>query len=410
VVAAMRDASLEVDQLARLAPTEFVVILPGADLAGAARWRTRFQERLAIANAAADDGARVTASAGCAASAVVGTKLSELLSAADAESEAIAEDTEAVSGIAALPTERAARLRAQMESQADADRRAGIASITAPSSAIISIPVAALAGIAIAATGGATSILFSLSILVVAYFATFGSRHETLVATVSMLVSALAAVLANTPVSNTDQTRVFTILVATAVLADTVQRNSRKLMISERRAAELLLVDPLTGVPNRTAFERDLLALIPRTPSSHQSRETKLNGPPAVVALDLADFELARKRLGHAGGDLLLVEVAEALRDALTDMGTVYRVGDDEYAAIIRSHHMQHVDAVGARCADALRAIDHDGRYADHGVAIEFQVGGAIWEDGMTAADLAAAAINQQATMVAAPGFEPVAT
>ena len=242
----------------------------------------------------------------------------------------------------------------------------------------------------IAATGGASSILFSLAILMVAYFATFGGRREALMATVAMLVSGLVAVLANTPVSNTEQTRAFTILVAIAVLADTVQRNSRKLTISERRAAELSLVDPLTGLANRTAFERDLLTMMPRSATSHQSRELKIDGPPAVVALDLAHFHLIRERLGHSGGDLLLVEVAEALRDALADIGTVYRIGGDEYATIIRSHHMQHVDAVGARCADALRALDGDGRYADQGVTIEFHVGGSIWSEGMTAVDLAA--------------------
>jgi diguanylate cyclase (GGDEF)-like protein len=406
VVVAMRDASIEIDQVARLGGAEFVVILPGADVAGAERWRTRFHERLEISNAAADDGARVSASVGCAASATAGVRLGDLVAAADADCEAVAEREASASGVPALPAERADRLRAQMESQAYADSRSAITSIDAPTGVAISAGAAILVGIAIALTGGASSVLFSLAILVVAYFATFGSRRETLFATVTMVVSGLAAVIANSPVSNTEQTRALTILVTIAVLADTVQRNSRKLTISERRAAELSLVDPLTGLANRTAFERDLAAMMPRGAGTNESRELKIDGPPAVVALDLADFQFARQRLGHSGADLLLVEVAETLRDALADVGPVYRIGGDEYATIIRSHHMRHVDAVGTRCADALRALDGDGRYADQGVAIEFHVGGAIWSEGMTAADLAASSISQQYAVVPARGFE----
>lgn len=410
VVEAMREASFAIDQVARLGGAEFAVLLPGAGLDGAERWRTRFHERLEISNAAAVDGARASGSAGCAASADVGGQLSDLLAAADEASETLAERTTASPGVPALPAERAERLRAQMVRQAEDDQRAVIASIDAPTGALFSVPAAVIVGLLIAATGGASSIFFSLLILVVAYFATFGSRGETMLATVAMLVSGLAAVLANTPVSNTDQTRALTIFVAVAVLADTIQRNSRKLTVSERRAAELSLVDPLTGLANRTAFERDLLMMMPRSATAHQPRELKLDGPPAVVALDLADFQFARQRLGHSGADLLLVEVAEALRDALSDVGTVYRVGGDEYATIIRSHHMQHVDSVGARCANALRALDRDGRYADQGVLIEFHVGGAIWSEGMTAADIAAAAISRQSASEPTAGFAPVAS
>jgi diguanylate cyclase (GGDEF)-like protein len=270
------------------------------------------------------------------------------------------------------------------------------------------IPAAIVLGTAIALTGGASSILFSVAILLVAYFATFGSRIEAAVATGATLLAGLAAVLVNTPVSSTDQTRVLTIFVTVAVLADTVQRSSRMLTVAERRAAELSLVDSLTGLANRTAFERDLLAILPRNAGAPVSREQKLDGPPAVIALDLTEFEAARQRLGHGGSDLLLVEVAEALRDAMDGDGDVYRIGGDEFATIIRSHHMQHVDAIAARCADAVSAIDSDGRYAELGLSVACRIGGSTWESGMTAADLAAAAIARQASSRVTPGFEPV--
>jgi hypothetical protein len=59
---------------------------------------------------------------------------------------------------------------------------------------------------------------------------------------------------------------------------------------------------------------------------------------------------------------------------------------------------------------DAMRALDGDGRYAEQGIAIEFHVGGSLWSEGMTAADLAAEAISHQPAAVPAPGFEPIAS
>jgi diguanylate cyclase (GGDEF)-like protein len=410
ITQSMRDASLDVDQVSRLAGAEFAVVLPGGDLAAGERWCARFHERLEIANAASIDGARVSARAGCASSTQSGNDFNDVLAAADEDSRQIGGPSVIPPGVPASPSERAERLREQMVSQAAQGGRSVIESVDAPTSAVFAIPLAIAFGAALAVTGGASSILLSLAILIVAYFATFGNRAETILATVTTMLAGLVAVLLNTPVSSIDQTRTLTIAVTLAVLADTIQRNSRQLANSERRAAELSLIDPLTGLPNRTAFERDLLAMLPRNATAHPSRELRLDGPPAVVALDMADFHTARARLGHAGGDLLLVEIAESLRDALVGVGDAYRIGSDEYATIIRAHHMQHVDVVGALCADALRGLDSDGRFADQGLALDFRIGGAIWLEGMTAADLAAAAISEQSAAAPASEFAPVPT
>lgn len=408
ITKSMRDASLEVDQVARLAGAEFAVVLPGGDVAAGERWRSRFHERLEIANAASDDGARVSAMAGCAASSDLSNDFNAVLAAADEESRQIGGPSVVPPGVPASPRERAERLREQMVSQAAQGGRSVIESVDAPTSAIVAIPVAIAFGAAMALTGGASSVLLSIAILIVAYFATFGNRAETILATTTTMFAGLVAVLLNTPVSSTEQTRTLTIAVTLAVLADTIQRNSRQLANSERRTAELSLIDPLTGLANRTAFERELLAMLPRNATAHPSRELRIEGPPAVVALDMADFHTARARLGHAGGDLLLIEIAEALRDALVGIGDAYRIGSDEYATIIRAHHMQHVDMVGAQCADALRALDADGRFAEQGLTLDFRIGGAIWEKGMTAADLAAAAITEQSEAAPASDFAPV--
>lgn len=411
VVKAMRDASFDIDQVARLEGTEFAVLLPGADRECAERWRGRFHERLEIANAAAEAGARVAASAGVATSDEAGSGLAGLLSDAEAASEPVAER----GGATASPirtAERAERLRSrvQLEEEEETGERTPVASVDLPTGLIVSLPAAALLGAVFALTGGASSALFSLAILLVAYVATFGTRMQTLIGTLAMLGAGLGAVLANTPVSNADQTRALTIFVTLAVLADTIQRNSRKLTVAERRTAELSLVDPLTGLGNRTAFERGLKLALPRSASASQPLQQRLEGPPALIALELEDFQQIRARLGHAAADLTLLEVAEALRDALGDEGAVFRVGGAEFAAIVHSHHLQHVDALGARCADALRELEEGGRQADAAPALDFRIGGAVWSPGMSAAELVAAATAaERAETAPVIGFAPVA-
>lgn len=404
VTGAMRDASLDVDQVARVGGVEFVALLPGADVEGARRWRTRFQERLEIANAAADDGARVVASVGCAAGGEVA--LADAISAADDAAERLSDMSPVAAGPALTPAERAEHLRELLD-DAYADAPAlSIESVNAPTGPLVALPVALILAIAIALTGGGSSVLISLAILFVTYFATFGSRSETLVATLATGGAFVVALAVAGGVSSSDQTRALTILVTIAVIADTVQRNSRKLTIAERRAAELSLVDPQTGLKNRSAFERDLAAVIPRGSGGASARSQRLEGPPAVIALDVADFQGVRARLGHAGGELLLLEIAEALRDALTGVGEVYRIGSDEYATIIRAHHRQHVDDVAARCLDAVRDIGADERYAGRGVTVAFRYGGALWNEGMTAADLASEAVAEQPVALPIDGLE----
>jgi diguanylate cyclase (GGDEF)-like protein len=355
----------------------------------------------------APDGSRVAADVGIAAGAA-GEDFNETLALAAEERETLVASPHA-GGTQASPAERAERLREQMSERATDGRRASFESVELPTGAPLAVMAAAAIGLAIGLTGGASSMLISVPILGVTYFAVFGTRIETIFATVVTLLASIGAVLANTPISTADQTRSLTVLITVAIAAYTLQSNSRRLMIAERRAAELSLVDALTGLPNRTAFERDLARALPRSGADEHSREVRLDGRPAVAALDLAGFGAIHSRLGHARADLLLAEVAHALRDALGTEGEIYRIGPDEYAAIIRAHHMQHVANVGARCADAVHALDSDDRYADQGVVVEFRFGGAIWEPGMTAADLAAAAIAEQSQFAGA-GAAPLVT
>ncbi|MEM7288609.1 MAG: bifunctional diguanylate cyclase/phosphodiesterase [Actinomycetota bacterium] len=82
--------------------------------------------------------------------------------------------------------------------------------------------------------------------------------------------------------------------------------------------------DPLTDLPNRPRFHRDLEAALARRP---------LQG--AVLMIDLDDFKLVNDVAGHAAGDELLVKVAERLRENTRHHDIAARLGGDEFAVLL---------------------------------------------------------------------------
>ena len=90
-----------------------------------------------------------------------------------------------------------------------------------------------------------------------------------------------------------------------------------------------LLHDPLTGLPNRTNFERLLADAVapPDVPS----------GAVGVVLLDLDRFKSINTSLGYGTGDMVLAMVAERLLGAAGDAVLVARSGGDEFLALFHS-------------------------------------------------------------------------
>ena len=94
----------------------------------------------------------------------------------------------------------------------------------------------------------------------------------------------------------------------------------------ERAQAESVH-DPLTGLPNRRAFERALRRELDRA----QRAGTGL----AVALFDVDHFKQCNDAFGHEAGDRTLVAVAQRLRDALRDTDLVARWGGEEFAVLL---------------------------------------------------------------------------
>jgi diguanylate cyclase (GGDEF)-like protein len=91
----------------------------------------------------------------------------------------------------------------------------------------------------------------------------------------------------------------------------------------ERRAMELALTDPLTGLGNYRHFHDRLERLLDGADDSGE--------PVSLCVFDLDDFKTINDTYGHPFGDQVLAEVAEGLRRD----GEGFRLGGDEFALLL---------------------------------------------------------------------------
>lgn len=115
-------------------------------------------------------------------------------------------------------------------------------------------------------------------------------------------------------------------LIAAGVLAAALAALSLRERHIRRRAERVALVDPLTGIPNRLAFEEGLTRAW-----KHAQRYGR---PLGLLLMDLDGFKQVNDRAGHAAGDRLLSEVATKLTARMRDTDTLARFGGDEFVAI----------------------------------------------------------------------------
>ena len=84
--------------------------------------------------------------------------------------------------------------------------------------------------------------------------------------------------------------------------------------------------DPLTGLPNRRQLIADLQTAIETTSPTAQR---------TLVLFDLDGFKSYNDRFGYPAGDQLLARLGRQLQDALPASGRAYRLGGDEFCALL---------------------------------------------------------------------------
>ncbi|NUR70797.1 MAG: sensor domain-containing diguanylate cyclase [Hamadaea sp.] len=112
--------------------------------------------------------------------------------------------------------------------------------------------------------------------------------------------------------------------------------------------------DPLTGLRHHGPFGERLAAAEP--------------GRTALLAIDVDQFKIINDTYGHAAGDRALVDLARSLESTLRQGDELYRIGGDEFVAVVEVPSVTEAVAVAERLTAAARRV---GRTISVGVALQ---------------------------------------
>lgn len=134
----------------------------------------------------------------------------------------------------------------------------------------------------------------------------------------------------------------------TAAVLDLLMTNAAvfyERMSTQQKLQTMAESDPLTGLGHRRPLAGRLASSIP-------SRT-------AVVAVDIDNFKDINDMWGHVAGDRALTRVADAIRRALRAGDEVFRVGGDEFVAVLDVPDHDEAVQVSERMAAAVADRGH---------------------------------------------------
>ncbi|CAN5173643.1 hypothetical protein BH10PSE17_BH10PSE17_05530 [soil metagenome] len=147
---------------------------------------------------------------------------------------------------------------------------------------------------------------------------------------------------------------------------------------AEARLQQLVALDALTNLPNRSKLQFELTQALDR------ARRTETGV--AAMFIDLDHFKNVNDTLGHRVGDQLLVAVARILKTSVRKGDLVSRMGGDEFMVVIE-HSKARVAA--QHIADKiLRALEDPIPVEGHMLTVAASIGIAVFPDHGTDANL----------------------
>jgi diguanylate cyclase (GGDEF)-like protein len=134
-----------------------------------------------------------------------------------------------------------------------------------------------------------------------------------------------------------------------------------KLLESQRVLEEAAMIDSLTGVANRRAFDISL--------EQEWRRALRKNEGIAILLLDVDHFKNMNDTYGHPQGDECLRAVAAALRGCLSRSGDfLARYGGEEFACILATTNAEGALKVADQMCAAVAALQIEHRKSEHGI------------------------------------------
>jgi diguanylate cyclase (GGDEF)-like protein len=131
--------------------------------------------------------------------------------------------------------------------------------------------------------------------------------------------------------------------------------------------------DPLTALYNRRHFQefmRGRQEIAPRGAGANAGDETVS----ALYLMDVDHFKHINDAYGHAAGDAVLREIADALREILRETDMIVRWGGEEFLAFLPAVPRSSLDDVARRLLSGIpaRTIEYQGVQLSVNISIGF--------------------------------------
>ncbi|KMV29518.1 GGDEF domain-containing protein [Photobacterium swingsii] len=117
--------------------------------------------------------------------------------------------------------------------------------------------------------------------------------------------------------------------------------------IEYRRVKNLALQDYLSTLGNRTSFEQDIRHAI----ALSERRNVGL----VLIIFDLDNFKQVNDRFGHLDGDKVIRRFATILKDAVRATDRCYRLGGDEFTALLQPATGESAGKVATRIQQLMK-------------------------------------------------------
>lgn len=186
----------------------------------------------------------------------------------------------------------------------------------------------------------ATHFLLAVTILVILYYLFYMAKKKksyyakgilVAIGTMSLFsVIALIRFYQNSQIDNSKYFRIgfLVMIVIFLFLSIKVVLSYHQIKIKAEVYRNLAYTDIMTQTRNRSAFEKFIETLkqsVDKLPSL------------TFVMLDINNLKTTNDRFGHQAGDILIMSAAECIKAAFSDIGTIYRIGGDEFLIIIET-------------------------------------------------------------------------
>ena len=138
------------------------------------------------------------------------------------------------------------------------------------------------------------------------------------------------------------------VVVFPVLLLITLTMLAARTLAAEEDSRHAVVVDPLTGLLNRGALQARAAEL-----THHMAGE--LAAEAAVIVADIDRFKAINDELGHTRGDAVLVEVARRLARVVTQNGSLYRFGGEEFVVLLEGSAASTASELAERMRTAVQ-------------------------------------------------------